>query len=123
MLSNPLTSQHSGMNPSRWHAQVDGSIALVDDNALITAPRFGDGNWRGGWWAKYDLSNGNCLWKTKHRRGANVCDVLDDVIIATTHKGSGVYAISLSTGKILWSRLGDRFNWLLKGCDLLPADK
>ena len=110
------------MIPSRWNTCIHGGVAFARDNTIVTTPRFGDGDWRGGWWARYDLETGNCLWKVKHRRGAYVCDLADDVIVATTHKRSGVYAISLATGARLWARLGDRFNWLLKACDYLPAD-
>jgi hypothetical protein len=105
-----------------WKTMVHGGIALVTDDAIITAPRFGDGNWRGGWWGRYDRRSGECQWKRKHRRGAALFDRIGDVLITTTHKYSGIYAISLSDGSRLWCRLGYRLNWLLKLFDMLPVD-
>jgi hypothetical protein len=105
-----------------WKTTVHGGIALVTDDAIITSPRFGDGNWRGGWWGCYDRHTGACRWRQKHRRGASLFDKAGNVLIATTHKNSGIYAFSFSDGSRLWGRLGDRLNWLLKLFDLLPVD-
>jgi hypothetical protein len=105
-----------------WKTTVHGGIALVTDEAIITSPRFGDSNWRGGWWGRYDRRTGECRWRQKHRRGAALFDKVGDVLIATTHKNSGIYALSFSDGSRLWGRLGDRLNWLLKLFDLLPVD-
>jgi hypothetical protein len=110
------------MVPALWDIEVHGGIALVTNDAVVTAPRFGDGNWRGGWWAKYDRQTGDCMWRRKHRRGAELFDVIEDVIVSTTHKYSGVYALSLSSGRRLWTRLGDRFDWLSRFFDKLPLD-
>lgn len=110
------------MIPTLWTDTIYGGIAMVTDDCLVTAPRFGDGDWRGGHWAKIDKRTGSPIWRRKHRRGAAVFDRIGSTIIATTHKYSGVYAISLSTGRRLWSRLGDRFDWLLKCCEYLPCD-
>lgn len=110
------------MIPALWSANVFGGVAMVTEEAIVTAPRFGDGDWRGGWWAKYERATGHCVWKKKHRRGAELFDRSGDVIFATTHKYSGVYAISLHSGARLWSRLGDRFDWMLRVFDLLPCD-
>ena len=110
------------MVPALWDIEVHGGIALVTTDAVVTAPRFGDGNWRGGWWAKYDRLSGDCMWRRNHRRGAELFDVIEDVIVSTTHKYSGVYALSLSSGRRLWTRLGDRFDWLLRVFDQLPCD-
>jgi len=65
---------------------------------------------------------GTCRWRRKHRRGAALFDRIGDVLITTTHKYSGIYAISFSDGRRLWCRLGDRLNWLLTLFDLLPVD-
>jgi len=108
------------MVPALWDIEVHGGIALVTNDAIVTAPRFGDGNWRGGWWAKYDRRTGECLWRRKHRRGAELYDMIGDILITTTHKYSGVYALSFSDGSRLWHRLGDHFDWLLKLFDMLP---
>jgi hypothetical protein len=62
------------------------------------------------------------MWRRNHRRGAELFDVVEDVIVSTTHKYSGVYALSLSSGCRLWTRLGGRFNWLLRLFDQLPVD-
>ena len=105
-----------------WKTTIHGGIALVTDDAIITSPRFGDGNWRGGCWGRYDRRTGECLWKQKHRRGASLFDKVGDILIATTHKYSGIYAISFTDGSRLWGRLGDRLNGLLKLFDLLPVD-
>jgi len=110
------------MVPALWDIEVHGGIALVTNDAVVTTPRFGDGNWRGGWWAKYDRQSGDCIWRRKHRRGAELFDVIEDVIVSTTHKHSGVYALSLSTGHRLWTRLGYRFNFFLRFFDQLPCD-
>lgn len=110
------------MVPALWDIEVHGGIALVTNDAVVTAPRFGDGNWRGGWWAKYDRQTGDCIWRRNHRRGAELFDVIEDVIVSTTHKYSGIYALSLSSGRRLWTRLGDRFNLLLRFFDQLPCD-
>ena len=105
-----------------WKTKIHGGIALVTDDAIITSPRFGDGNWRGGWWGRYDRGSGECRWEREHRRGAALFDRFGDVLITTTHKYSGIYALSLADGSRLWSRLGYRSNWLLKLFDLLPVD-
>jgi len=105
-----------------WKTRVHGGIALVTDDAIITSPRFGDGNWRGGWWGRYDRRSGECRWRRKHRRGAALFARVGDVLITTTHKYSGIYALSLSDGSRLWCRLGYRLNWLLKLFDGLPVD-
>jgi hypothetical protein len=105
-----------------WNSTVFGGVSIITEDSVITTPRMGDGNWRGGWWAKYDRQTGECKWRWKHRRGAEIFDRIGDIIVATTHKYSGVYAISLASGKCLWSRLGDRFDWMLKCFDVLPID-
>lgn len=105
-----------------WKTTIHGGIALVTDDAIITSPRFGDGNWRGGWWGSYDRRTGQCRWRRKHRRGAALFDRIGDVLITTTHKYSGIYALSFYDGSRLWCRLGHRLNWLLKLFDLLPVD-
>ena len=105
-----------------WKITVHGGIALVTDDAIITSPRFGDGNWRGGWWGRYDRRSGECRWRQKHHRGSSLFDKVGDVLIATTHKNSGIYALSYTDGSRLWGRLGDRLNWLLKLFDMLPVD-
>jgi len=104
-----------------WKTTVHGGIALVTDDAIVTSPRFGDGNWRGGWWGRYDRRTGECRWRRKHRRGSSLFDKVGDVLITTTHKNSGIYALSFSNGSRLWGRLGDRLNWLLKLFDMLPV--
>lgn len=108
------------MVPYLWNRSIHGGIGFVTDDAVITAPRFGDGNWRGGTWANYDRRTGECRWNRQHGRGAEVADVIGDVLIATTYKYSGVYALSMLSGARLWYRLGDRFDWLLKLFDKLP---
>ncbi len=105
-----------------WKTTVHGGIALVTDDSIITSPRFGDGDWRGGWWGRYDRRTGECRWRQEHRRGAALFDKAGDILIATTHKRSGIYAISFTDGSRLWGRLGDRLNWLLKLFDMLPVD-
>ena len=110
------------MIPSLWNDTVFGGIAMTTEDSIVTAPRFGDGNWRGGWWARYDRRTGACIWKRKHPRGAELFDRIGDIIFATTHKYSGIYAISLASGGRVWARLGDRFDWLLKCIDTLPFD-
>lgn len=110
------------MIPALWNGTIFGGIAMTNEDCIVTAPRFGDGNWRGGWWARYDRRTGSCKWRRKHRRGAELFDRIGDVVFATTHKYSGVYAISLATGRRLWSRLGDRSDWMLKCFDVLPCD-
>ena len=105
-----------------WAKEIHGSVEHVDAGSVITAPRFGDGNWRGGWWARYEHHSGELIWRRHHRRGACLIGVVGDVIIATTHKSSGVYAIDYRTGRKLWSRLGDHGNLLLKIFDYLPCD-
>jgi hypothetical protein len=98
------------------------SVEHTDANSLITAPRLGDGNWRGGWWARYQHRTGQLVWRHNHRRGACLFAIVNGVIVATTHKFSGVYAFSYETGKKLWSRLGGHADWLLKLFDYLPCD-
>jgi hypothetical protein len=110
------------MIPALWDIEVHGGIALMTNDAVVTAPRFGDGNWRGGWWAKYDRQTGECMWRRKHRRGAELCDIIGDILITTTHKYSGIYALSYSDGSRIWHRLGYRSNWLLKLFDMAPID-
>lgn len=105
-----------------WKTTVHGGIALVTDDAIITSPRFGDGNWRGGWWGRYDRRTGECRWRHEHRRDSLLFDKVGDVLIASTHKYSGIYAFSYLDGSRLWGRLGHQFNWLLKLFDLLPVD-
>ena len=105
-----------------WKTTVHGGIALVTADTIITSPRFGDGNWRGGWWGRYERRTGECRWRQKHRRGSSLFDKVGDVLIATTHKNSGIYAFSFSDGSRLWGRLGDRLNWVLKLIDMLPVD-
>ena len=53
---------------------------MAAKDVIVTAPRFGDGNWRGGWWAMYERATGRCIWKRKHRRGAELFDRSGDVI-------------------------------------------
>jgi hypothetical protein len=106
----------------RWSCEIHGTIAYCLDNTVLTAPQFGDGNWRGGWWARYRRDDGQLQWKRFHRRGACFFDIVDDAIVATTHKWSGVYAFSLRNGHHLWSRLGDRFDFLLRLFEWLPCD-
>lgn len=108
--------------PLLWSRTIHGSVAWADDESLITTPLLGDGNWRGGWWARYDRNTGAVIWRRWHRRGASLFALVGEMIIATTHKGSGVYAINYATGRKLWSRLGDRFDLLLKLCEFLPCD-
>ena len=110
------------MIPALWTKTIYGGIAIVGNDFIVTTPRFGDGNWRGGWWAKYDRQTGECIWKQKHHRGASLFDRIGDVLIATTYKGSGVYGISLASGHRLWTRLGDRLDWLLRCFEFLPCD-
>ena len=95
---------------------------MATADSIVTAPRFGDGNWRGGWWTRFDRRTGSHKWRRKHRRGAELFDRIGDVVFATTHKYSGVYAISLASGRRLWARLGDRLDWMLKCFDVLPCD-
>lgn len=110
------------MIPTLWNGTVFGGIAMTTEDSIVTSPRFGDGNWRGGWWARYDRQTGACKWRRKHRRGAELFDRIGDIALATTHKYSGIYAISLATGRRVWARLGDRLDWLLKCFDTLPCD-
>lgn len=110
------------MIPLLWSKEIHGSVGHSDADSIITAPRFGDGNWRGGWWARYQHRTGELVWRRYHRRGACLFAVVDGVIVATTHKCSGVYALSYRTGKKLWSRLSRRADWLLKLFEYLPCD-
>lgn len=105
-----------------WSRKIHGSVAFCDVDIVLTAPRFGDGNWRGGQWALYRRSDGAPVWRRWHRRGCELFDLVDNTIIATTFKGSGIYAISLLNGKQQWRRLGDRFNVLFELLDGLPCD-
>ena len=105
-----------------WSHEIHGSVEHSDASCIITAPRFGDGNWRGGWWARYDHDTGMLRWRHYHRCGACLFAICENMIIATTHKSSGVYAISLESGRQIWSRLGYRFNILLKLFEFLPCD-
>jgi hypothetical protein len=43
-------------------------------------------------------------------------------MIASTYKSSGIYAISLTSGQRIWSRLGDKFDWLRRCFDILCDD-
>lgn len=97
-----------------WAREIYGSVEHSHAECVITAPHFGDGNWRGGWWARYEHDSGTQVWQRYHRRGACLFAITGDVIIATTHKYSGIFGISLTTGKKLWSRLGYLFDYLLK---------
>jgi hypothetical protein len=110
------------MIPSLWNDTVFGGVAMTTEDSIVTAPRFGDGNWRGGWWARYDRQTGTCKWRREHRRGAELFDRIGDIVFATTHKYSGIYAISLASGRRVWARLGDRFDWMLKCFEMLPCD-
>ena len=110
------------MIPALWNGTIFGGIAMATEDFIVTAPRLGDGNWRGGLWAKYDRQTGACKWQRKHRRGAQLFDRIGDIVFATTHKFSGVYAFSLESGQRLWARLGDRFDLLLQCFDWLPCD-
>ncbi len=65
---------------------------------------------------------GELVWLSHQRRARCLFDVARGVIVATTDEYSGVYALSFETGKKIWSRLGDRFDWLLKLFEYLPCD-
>lgn len=105
-----------------WHSDVYGCAKYVAGDSVIVSPRFGEGNWRGGWWTRFDRDSGAVVWRRYHRRGADLFAVLDDVIVASTFKNSGVYVFSFESGRRIWARLGERCDWLLKLCDYLPAD-
>ena len=107
--------------PSLWTTSLKGGIALIQGDMVIASPRFSDGVPLGGWWTRYNLRTGECLWRRKHRRGASLCHLADDLVIASNNHGSGVYAISLESGRRLWCRLGDAFDWLLKLFEYLPC--
>lgn len=105
-----------------WTQRIIGTAVYCTDSFLLTAPALGDGNWRSGYWGRYRRSDGALQWQRYHRRGCSLFDVVGDVVIATTHKYSGIYAISARNGRMLWSRMGDRFEWLFRLFEWLPCD-
>ena len=105
-----------------WTQRIVGTAVYCHDQFVLTAPALGDGNWRGGYWGRYRRCDGAFQWQRFHRRGCSFFDLVDDVILATTHKYSGIYALSLRDGRMLWTRMGDRFEWLFRVFEWLPCD-
>lgn len=103
-----------------WTIETDAYAEYASADWLITAP---SSCWRGGHWTRYNIHNGETSWRRWHRRGSRIFAVIDEVIIATTYTSSGIYALSMETGRRLWTRLGPwYFEPILRVTDWLPAN-
>ena len=104
-----------------WSKEIRGTVAYADANSLITSPenKFAY-HCVGGWWSRYRRDNGELIWRRHHRRGSVYFGLVSDVIIATTYH-AGIYGISFISGRKLWTRLGDSFDWFLKLLDCVPG--
>ncbi len=104
------------MIPLLWTKEIEGRVGHALGECVITAPRFG------GAWTRYDAATGELVWRQRHRKPGEFFALVSDVIVGTTDKRSGVYAIDYHTGRKRWTRLGGWADPLLQLFEYLPCE-